>query len=245
MKLWTYREILQKITTDLDLQDQQFITPDEMVGYCNEAIQEAEREILKLNEDYFLAPAPLTLVAGQQDYDLPTGCYAQKIRSIQYLNGSINYPIRRIRGGAKFDDLTMIQQYGPNDDYMYILVNATAGAAAKLRLAPASRESGAFVTVWYIRNAQRVQTAAEVGIKPTDPNSTSQLDTVIDIPEFTTFVIDFMKAKCLAKDGDPRYSDQVAALENQRKMMVDTLTQQVPDDDDQVVADMSFYNYSS
>lgn len=245
MKLWTYQEVLQKITSDLDLQQQEFITPDEMVGYCNEAIQEAEREILKLNEDYFLAMSPLTLVQGQQDYDLPAGVFAQKIRSIQYVNGSLNYPIRRIRGQNKFDDLTMIQNFGPNDDYMYIIFNNVPGAQSKIRLYPTSREAGAFVSIWHIRTANRVQTAAEVGRTPTQPNSASQLDTVLDIPEFTTFVIDFMKAKCLAKDGDPRYTEQVAALENQRKMMVDTLTQQVPDDDDFIVPDMSFYNQSS
>jgi hypothetical protein len=245
MKLWTYREVLQKITTDLDLQDQQFITPDEMVGYCNEAIHEAESEILKLNEDYFLSMAPLSLVQAQNEYALPAGIYSQKIRSIQYLNGALNYPIRRVRGGYKFDDAVMLQQYAPNDDYQYILLNSVPGAQSKILLLPTSRESGPFVTIWFIRSAQSIPTAADVGILPTAPNSTAQLDTVLDIPEFTTFVIDFMKAKCLAKDGDPRYTEQVAALENQRKMMVDSLTQQVPDDQDYILPDMSFYNQSS
>lgn len=245
MKLWTYREILQKVTSDLDLQDQQFITPDEMVGYCNEAIHEAESEILKISEDYFLATVGLSLIAGQQDYFLPPGVYAQKLRSIQYVNGSLNYPIRRIRGGSKFEDLTMVQNFGTEDDYMYIILNNIPGAQSKIRLYPTSRETGAFITLWYIRNAQKVLTAAEVGIIPTAENTTAQLDTVLDIPEFYTFLIDFMKAKCLAKDGDPRYPDQVAALENQRKMMVESLTQQVPDDQDNILPDMSFYNWSS
>ena len=34
MKLWTFQQIDQKVREDLDLLDQQFITPDEMVGYA-------------------------------------------------------------------------------------------------------------------------------------------------------------------------------------------------------------------
>ena len=245
MKLWTYQEILQKVTTDLDLQEQTFITPDELVGYCNEAIHEAASEILTLNEDYFLSSAPLTLVVGQRTYPLPTDMYAQKVRSIQYVNGAINYPIRRIRGGVKFDDLTMVDQYGVNDDYRYIMYNPTAGQGPEIQLHPNSRDAGTFVTIWYIRQAKYVPTAAEQGIKPTDPNNATQLATILDIPEFTSFIIDYMKTQCLAKDGDPRFTEQNQKMMVRRKMMVDSLTQQVPDDQDNILPDMSLYHWHS
>ena len=244
MKLWTYQELINKVESDLDLKEEIFITPDEMVGYCNEAIHEAESEILKLNEDYFLTSGTLTLALGTSLYNLPAGIFAQKIRGLQYANGSIIYPIKRIRGQSKFDILSMIQNFGPNDDYMYFPVNNTAGVQSQILIAPASRDVGALITLWYIRSANRVIQASECSpvLQPTDPNNATQLATVIDIPEVLFFIIDFMKVKCMMKDGvDPRLEGQIAALANQRKMMVDTLTQQIPDDDDCIVLDLSFY----
>lgn len=245
MKLWTYAEIKQKVQSDLDLQEETFITPDEMVGYCNEAIHEAESEILTIYEDYFLSSTPLTLTTGVSLYSLPSNIYAQKIRGLVYSNGSVQYTIRKIRGSFKFEDLQMIQTYSPNDDYRYLLTNSTAGVQSKILLAPPSRETGAYVTVWYIRNAQRILTAAESGILPTDANTAGQLATILDIPEFSTFIIDFMKCKCLAKDNDGRLDDQIAALAKQREMLVSTLTNQVPDDDNRIQMDLSFYSESS
>lgn len=248
MKLWTFAEVNQKVRADLDLQDQVFITPDEMVGYVNEAIHEAESEILKINEDYFLQTAPLALVQGQNIYSLPTDIYGQKLRSIIYSQGSVQYPIKRIRGANKFEIQIMIDTYGVNDDYMYILLNANAGQQNQIRIAPTSREtSSANVNLWYIRSAQRVKQASEQApvIKPTDPNSAAQLATILDIPEFSTFIIDFTKYKCLLKDTDPRLPEQQAIMQNQRKMMIDSLTGQVPDDDDIIIPDMSFYTQSS
>lgn len=244
MKLWTYAEVRQKVESELDLLEETFITPDEMVGYCNDAIHEAESEILKLNEDYFLASASLTLTQGVSLYSLPVGIYAQKIRGLQYVNGSIIYPIKRIRGESKFDIFSMIQNFGPNDDYMYFPVNSTAGVQSKIQLAPAARETGAYVTIWHIRSANRVLMASELtpAILPTAANSAAQLATVLDIPEFTTFIVDFMKAKCLLKDiGNPAIEGQIAQLANSKKMMVDSLTQQTPDDDDSIQLDLSFY----
>lgn len=248
MKLWTFGEVNQKIRSDLDLQEEDFILPDEMVGYCNEAIHEAESEILKINEDYFLSSASLTLVVGTSLYSLPSSIYAQKIRGIMYVASSTDfYPVKRIRGGEKFDDIVSIQQTGQADDYRYLLMNSTAGAQSKIMIVPPARDAGALMTVWFIRSAQRVLQAAELtpAILPTDPNSAAQLATVLDIPEFTQFIIDFMKCRCLAKDSDPRYGDQVAAMENQRKMMIQTLTEQVPDDDNTNVMDLSFYSHHS
>jgi hypothetical protein len=247
MNFWTYGKLKQKVQADLDLQEESFITPDEFLGYVNEAIHEAESEILTINEDYFLTSATLALVAGTSDYALPTGVYAMKIRGLQYTNGAVCYPVKRIRGANKFDSVAMIQNYGLSDDYTYITTNDTAGAGSKIRILPVSRETGNFITIWYIRSAKYILTAAESTPvqDPTAPNNATQLATVIDIPEFITFIIDFVKCKCMAKDTDPRYPEQLQAMENQRKMMVDSLTQAIPDDDNQIVADMSFYQHSS
>lgn len=69
--------------------------------------------------------------------------------------------------------------------------------------------------------------------------------TVMDIPEAAVFIMEWVKANCIYKDGDPRLSGTVAKLENQRTILVDTLKERVPDDDNQVEADYSFYEEMS
>ncbi len=54
MKIWTYLEMKNKLEVDLDLQDETFVTTDELIGYFNEALTESESEMITLNQDYFL-----------------------------------------------------------------------------------------------------------------------------------------------------------------------------------------------
>jgi hypothetical protein len=67
------------------------------------------------------------------------------------------------------------------------------------------------------------------------------LATVIDIPEFSTFIMEWVKANCLFKEGDPRLQGCIAKLEQQRKQLNDTLSNREPDDDNTMELDLSFY----
>lgn len=241
MKLFTFGEAAQKVRSELDLQEETFIGPDELVGYFNDAIHEAESEILKINEDYLLSYTTLSMVTGESLIDLPANIYAQKIRALIYINGSTQYSVKRIRGANKFDILTQIQQYGTSDDYRYIPINQTAGQQSKIQLVPTSREDGDYLTLWFIRSANRIPTAAELGTAPTDSNTDAQNNTVLDLPEAANFIFEFVKRKCLPKDGDPRVAEQDVVTERQRALMIETLTDQVPDDDDTILPDMDFY----
>ena len=51
MKIWTYLEAKTKLNLDFDLEDESFITQNELAGYFNDALAEAESEIVTLNED--------------------------------------------------------------------------------------------------------------------------------------------------------------------------------------------------
>lgn len=225
MRIWLYEDVKKKVLKDLDLEDEQFITPSELMGYCNEGIDEAEAEIMKLHEDYFLSSASITLEEGESDYDLPEDIYAQKIRAMLYINGEQKYLIKRIRNFNKFLNIT----YGAENhgqDYCYFIKNPSVSTGYQAVLLPAAREDGAFVTLWYIRNAARI---------------TSE-DDRMDIPEFVNFVIAYMKAMCLAKENAGEIPANAASfLAQQRKMMVDTLTEMVPDDDSEVPGDFSHY----
>jgi hypothetical protein len=333
MKIWTFEEAKEKIERDLDLEDEEFIKFDEMVGYFNEGIGEAAAEILKIDEDYFLTSYPIPLVLGQSEYDYPYNMYAFKERGIMYSNGSIIYPVTRFKRKDKFFNMAMAEQYGSSDDYRWFHTNDSA-QGGRINLIPPSRETAIVppntstftpLVLWYIRNANRIpvtgeyieqyeqlvqstaiNTSTEVltvaetyvtgdqvklstsGTMPgglsantvyyvilassttiklatslanaragTAINITSTgsgiltiaiaatedliLATEIDIPEFTEYVIQKAKVRCMAKEGHPNLADEKQTLAALKEQMVSTLTQAQQDDENEVTPDLSAY----
>jgi hypothetical protein len=213
------------------------VTPNELIGYCNEAISEAEAEIHTLYEDYFLSYTDLTFVAGTSEYSLPTDIYADKIRAVIYSNGSLIYPITRIRNHQKFLDIQITQNFATAEEYRYFLINRSSSTGVKLILAPKARDSGILARLWYLRSANRVPALVNelVPAAATD-------DAVIDIPEFVNFIMACMRGKLFAKEnGGTIPQDAAGEIQQQRKMMVDTLTKMIPDDDDTVEWDLTHY----
>ncbi len=320
MKTWTYLQLKTRIDNDLDMANETFVAPDEMVGYFNEAIDEAEAEIhvLGLEEDYFLTYASIGLVLGRYVYALPPDIYANKVRGFEYQSGSTIYPIKRIRRDGKFENIAETEYYSTSqENYHWFPQNISSAAGVQIVLEPASREtsiitctisnaspavvtkvahglsagntvafsstgllplaliqskpyfvktvltadtftvsntpdgtviattdagSGTFsyeaspfrAKLWYIRNAARIPLIAEGTQAITEA-------TLVDIPEFANFLLQYVKCRIWEKEGNPNLQTGLAVLEQQRKMMVDTLTQMVPDDDDQIQPDLSHY----
>jgi hypothetical protein len=232
MDLLTYDQIKTKIQRDLDLETEDFIQADELLGYVNEAIDECEAEIHKLGmEDYyFLTRGFISLVTNQEEYDLPSDIYANKIRRIMYENGNVIFPVRRLRKD-QFELYAIYKQYPPPSNfYCYMVINPTAGAKPKILLVPKARETSASVCrIWYIRNANKMVNTASV----------------CDIPEFASFIIKFAKFKCLQKEGNPQQDSAKQELEEQRKLMQETLENMIPDDDSKIPADFSTYTEMS
>jgi hypothetical protein len=234
MKDWTYNELKTKVEDDLDLQRDTIIGPTEMLGYCNEAIREAEAEIHRLGveDEYFLQKSSLPLVLGGTEINMPSDLYANKIKAIVYNDGSRIYEVKRLRQSHRFLEIEEINNTGSDEDYQYLIENKSrpvaldATTGRKILLYPVSRETHASrLTVWYVRNAARM-------VDETD---------LLDIPEFANFIMSFMKVRCIGKEGDPRYNDEVAVLQAQRKLMIETLTEMVPDGDDTMEADFTHY----
>lgn len=359
MKIWTYQEAMTKVITDLDLQEifegqGAFISPNEMAGYFNEALTEAEAEIQATNQDYFLTKYYVPLVQGQKRYALPTNIFANKIRGVYYLNGSINYYVSQFRRKNKFENIALTDQWDPNAWYMYLLVNDYVGQSV-MEIHPPSRETAIMppnpnpftpMTMWYIRNCTRIPLIGEfcnpeamapsqvdagadtiqtyagsqnIGIpqqfvpgaypgsvpyltgdavkfstvagstlpaplaagttyyviaegngliklassranalnnvaldlttagsglflmtvKATDA---IQMATLLDIPEFTTFVMQWVKCRCYEKEGDPRFEKASQVLVQQKEQMISTLTDSIQDDDNEIEGDFSWYN---
>jgi hypothetical protein len=227
-RYWTWAEIRDKVEDDLDLQDETFVRPDELLAYANEAIDEAEAEVHSLYEDYFLARGTITLVSGQEEYDLPTDIYAHKIRSLVYDNNAKIYKINRVRDWKKAEDYSIQLNYGTGEIYTWFLVNTTPGSP-KILLSPPAIESGDVVKIWYIRNANRL-------VNDTD---------VCDIPEFVNFIFQYMKVRIYEKEGHPNVAKAIADLEQQRKQMTGTLSSMVPDAENEIEADYSHYQEMS
>lgn len=222
---WTWQMIRDKIERDLDLQAEIFIDDVELLAYANEAIRETEAEIHGIYEDYFLSRTALTLVSNQEEYALPTDLYAHKIRRIVYKNGTKTYPITRIKDWKKFEEYALESINKSSTTYCYFLINAVPGSP-KILLSPPGKEDGAFATIWYLRKANRLVSLTDI----------------CDIPEFISFVLQYMKVRCYEKEqGNPNLQKAMADLEQQRAQMTSTLASMVPDADNGIEPDMSSY----
>ena len=222
MDLVTYSAIKTKIENDLDLIDEDFISETEFLGYCNEALNDAESVIhtLGLEAQYFLTTANLTLVSGTSDYAYPSDIYAMKIRKMFYINGSTKYRIDRIR---ELDVVPFIQA---GEEYSYLPVNLTAGP--RIRFYPAPAEAGAYIQVWYIRNLRTLTT------------STASTNTC-EIPECINFLLQHVKWRCLEKEGHPNTQEAFGYVKVQHDLMIQTLQEMVPDEDTLAIPDLSHY----
>lgn len=228
MKFWTWAEIRTKVEQECDLEDEDFVRPEELLAYANEAIDEAEAEIHSLYEDYFLKKVDLAVVADDELFSLTTllpDIYADKIRKIIFRQGTgaTVYTVTRLRDWKKFEQKAVADTQTTTDLYQYFLVNSTPGNP-QIMLVPKSREAGT-MTVWYLRNANRLAVDADV----------------CDIPEFINFVFSHMKMKVYAKEGHPGYQEALERLETERARMNAVLASRVPDMDNEIELDVSAY----
>lgn len=221
MKLWTYAELRDKVLKDLDLEDEIFITPEELLGYFNEAVDVVEALIHTLYEDYYFTEANIALVEGQATYDLPGDIYAFKIRAINYTNGTDKYEIKKWRY-----PLAQIPFVDSQDDYQYLPFNSSAGGY-QIKMIPSSRETSASnVTIYYIRNAAVLEDEASI----------------CDLPELAiNFLLQLVKQRCYEKEGHPNTSKAIDDSEKLRALMVDTLSNMMDDENNAIIKDVEFY----
>ncbi len=219
MELVTYSVAKSKVENELDIQGEVFIDEDEMLGFFNSAIDEAESIIHQLHEDYFLTSDYVSLVDGTSDYAMPSNIYANKIRICYYKNGTEKYEVTRIKLGQ----IPLVED---GDEYQYNVENNSGVAGTKFVVYPTPDETSSTVMRrWFIRNATKV----------------TGDDSVIDIPEFIDFVYRHVKVACASKMGHPRLVFFKAELDEKRDYMRDTLKTMIVDGHTEIEADTSFY----
>lgn len=224
---WTLAQIKTKIQEDLDLEEEtgegQFIETTELTNNINRAIDEAESIIHTLYEDYFLTYAKIYMVNGVSEYTLPEDIYANKIRRLVYYDGTRSYEVKRMNSPFMFDDIPMIET---DDDYKYLLINKSTGM--KLVLYPQARStSSTALTIWYIRNATELSTTSDE----------------CDIPEAIHYVIEAAKGFCMAKENAGVIpAGQMAEIARQKEILINTLSDRIPDGHTEVYMDESTYD---
>lgn len=226
MKYWTYSEIRTKVRADLGIEQETFVTPDELLGYVNEAIDMIESEIHTLYEDYFLTRKSYTITTGLVEYSLPENIYAMKIRSIIFRDGTDVYTIKRYKNRIDMFEQLEYQNFVEDDVYQYIIFNDADAAGPMIQLVPSPKVTAdSAMKVYYIRNAARMENDASI----------------CDIPEFTNVVVQYAKMMCYEKESDPRYDLASQKFERMWGQMIGTLTNMTPDGDNMVEKDMQHY----
>jgi hypothetical protein len=210
-----------KIQKDLDLEDEDFITDEELMGYGNDGLKDAHKIYVKNYETCLETEASLALVSGTSVYDLPTDIYANKITHIQYSDGSNKFTIRELK------DKKQIPYVVDSDDYRYRIVNSTA-SGAQLKLYPAAQETSASnVTIHYIRTVKQI----------------ADDDDDVDLPEAAEYIIQHIKDSCRNKEAGTLYSAPPSpALEKQEMSLMEVLSDMTPDGDNVMPGDFSFYD---
>lgn len=172
-KLWTFKDHADKVKLDLVLNEEdpeeKFVTYEELIGYFNDAVDDAEAEIVNLHEDYFLSSDYVPLQVGITEYPMPKNIYANKLRGIVYANGSIVYPVKKFRDWRKFEAIAVSKQFSQGDYYRYFLTNDAPGQR-RFVIDPPSRETAVLPPLpspftpmqrWYIRQANRIPLPGE------------------------------------------------------------------------------------
>lgn len=231
MEYKAFSDLKLIIERELDLETEDFIQPEELKQYFNDGIDIAQAIIHKLGleDDYFLTKSLITLINGQSDYNLPANIYANQIKAIEYVNGATIYTVGRLRGRYRFEDRERINQYTTATDfYKYMIRNDAATSNPKMELIPPSKENLTNgLVVWYHRNA----------------NHWGNDDAAFcDIPEIgTNFVKQYVRYRCYDKEGHPNQPEAKSEMESAKILMIETLTNMVPDEDSEMEQDLNSY----
>lgn len=231
----TWAQIKAKVQRELDIEVEEFIQPEEFVEYVNDGVSLCEAEIhdLGLEDLYFRTRYPIPLVTGTEDYALPAPIYMNKILSFIYSKGSTIYDISQLRGPDMYENIARINQYNTiTDYYKYIIRNDSADDGVKIQLVPPSRETDSTAaTLWFIRESAKWDIL-------TDPDGTKKCD----LPQIAMqFLYQYIKYRCYEKEGHPNMTDAKADLAAIKATMISMMENMVPDNNNELIKDLSSY----
>ena len=227
----TLKEMRDQVISDLDLQEEEWISEAEINVWINEGVKSAEAQVHTLYEDYFLSESdPVTIAYGQTYVDYPSDIYANKIRKIIFSDGTntntSSHEVMRINNllAGKTADLYSSDTQLPVLKWTPI---NKSGEGRKIRLFPETGRSGVLY-IWYIRQMNKMVLD----------------DDICEVDEFEHYIVQYAKTKAYLKDGDPRADDSKVLEEQYKADMIGTLSDMVPDKNNELVMDFNHYDDS-
>ena len=228
---WTALQVRDKVRRDLDIDEDELVADPQMYEFINDAIRDMVSEMLKLGieDKYYETNAKLSIVANQEEYSFPTDMFVTKLYKLIYERSGARelYAVKRLRGMQEYEKYHAENQYPTsNPQYRYKILNRTGEHRLLLVPKPLVSETNV-LTVWYARKPLTVATSTDL----------------VDVPEeLISYIITFVKVECLKKDvGNPLLQASLQELARIRQLMVDTLTDQTHDGDNEVEQDISHY----
>ena len=240
---WSLEEILNKVKRDFDLENNRFVSDQEIISYINDAIDAAETQIhtYSLDNWYFSTFIRKDIQAGQNGYTLPKNIYATKILGLTQRIEDREYDVALATGHDKFSffsNRNVDRLRGDSDQvFTYLILNRDrmvvdangneVPEGYRIWLSPTPSETiikG--LTIYYIRNARRLQ----------------NLSDLCDIPEFVNlYIIPHVKNTISLKENygnSSQFTEQLAMAEKRMQL---TLENMIPGSDNLIEADLSFY----
>jgi hypothetical protein len=139
------------------------------------------------------------------------------------------------------------------------VLSSTAGLASRYFVTGTGIPDGTWIeSVDTVNSTLRMSQAATatgttIAIAATEPRMLcyyirrafvpSVLTDYIDYPEFWNFITQHVIVECLKKElGNPRIADEKIKLDELRQQMIETLTDKVPDQEDEIEKDITAYD---
>lgn len=233
MAFKTFGDLKSQLEKELDLEDEDFISVSEMMGYWNHAVSIAESHIitLGLRDKYFLSRQKLSTVLGAEEISLPSNIYANKLLKIVYNRNGTFYTVIPLDSKDMFENYEYLNFYASTDYYRYMITHTIPGTE-KLVLVPAARETATdCMTIWYYRDANRYTADADI----------------CDLPEIAyEFLNCYVKEMCYAKESHVNYPGAHEERIEKEQLMQSVLSGQISDNEmSKMDQDLSAYQESS
>lgn len=214
---WTLDRLITKVQDDLDLHAEDFVTPEELEQYVEDAITDAEEIVIDCFADTLLTFEDLTVTAGQEIIPFPSDIYETRIRG--FYHAPYGFSSENPQGVYKLRQIPISEagQQTPNEYHRYRIINSTADGPQIYVYPPITEASTDKFRVWYIRQFKR----------PTSMSDT--LDPMLR-PQY---ILAHVKCSAMKKEGDAMLDVEAANLLKQEDKIKRSISR--PTDDDEGV----------
>lgn len=228
----TFGDLRTQILRELDLENEEFVQPQELIEYFNSAIRTVESEIVKLGlrDKYLQSDAFISTVTGQSEYDLPADIIDTKIRKLVYRDNTIIYTLKPLKGEESYEAEDVLNLYTSSEYYYYMVYKV--GTTYKLRLVPKAVKN--------VTNGIRI-------IYFKDLNRYDDDLTECDVPDICyEYILSYVRLRCYMKEPHENVGVESELLASNLTLMRETLQNQVADPEmDLIDQDLSHYQESS